>query len=179
VGFIRHLPHDLVDAFRSTLQETAEAQLLLHVIDSADENRDANIKEVEKVLDQIGANDIPCIQVMNKVDLTGVKPRLDFADDGSVKRVWLSVHSGDGIDMLKQVLIDMFREQMVVGQLLLAPSEARIRARLFEVGAIRDEKVDEEGRFLLDISISRRDLSQFEAREKIPLESLLTESGVA
>jgi GTP-binding protein HflX len=179
VGFIRHLPHDLVDAFRSTLQETAEAQLLLHVIDSADENRDANIKEVEKVLDQIGANDIPCIQVMNKVDLTGVKPRLDFADDGSVKRVWLSVHSGDGIDMLKQVLIDMFREQMVVGQLLLAPSEARIRARLFEVGAIRGEKVDEEGRFLLDISISRRDLSQFEAREKIPLESLLTESGAA
>ena len=158
VGFIRHLPHDLVDAFRSTLQETAEAQLLLHVIDSADENRDANIKEVEKVLDQIGAKDIPCIQVMNKVDLTGVKPRLDFADDGSVKRIWLSVHSGDGIDMLKQVLIDMFREQMVVGQLVLAPSEARIRARLFEVGAIRDEKVDDEGRFLLDISISRLSL---------------------
>ena len=179
VGFIRHLPHDLVDAFRSTLQETAEAQLLLHVIDSADENRDANIKEVEKVLDQIGAKDIPCIQVMNKVDLTGVKPRLDFADDGSVKRIWLSVHSGDGIDMLKQVLIDMFREQMVVGQLVLAPSEARIRARLFEVGAIRDEKVDDEGRFLLDISISRRDLNQFEAREKVPLESLLTESGAA
>jgi len=179
VGFIRHLPHDLVDAFRSTLQETAEAQLLLHVIDSADENRDANIKEVEKVLEQIGAKDIPCIQVMNKVDLTGVKPRLDFADDGSVKRVWLSVHSGDGIDMLKQVLIDTFREQMVVGQLLLAPSEARIRARLFDVGAIRDEKVDDEGRFLLDISISRRDLNQFEAREKVPLESLLTESGAA
>jgi GTP-binding protein HflX len=179
VGFIRHLPHDLVDAFRSTLQETAEAQLLLHVIDSADENRDANIKEVEKVLEQIGAKDIPCIQVMNKVDLTGVKPRLDFADDGSVKRVWLSVHSGDGIDMLKQVLIDIFREQMVVGQLLLAPSEARIRARLFDVGAIRDEKVDDEGRFLLDISISRRDLNQFEAREKVPLESLLTESGAA
>mgnify|MGYP001828859232 FL=1 len=179
VGFIRHLPHDLVDAFRSTLQETAEAQLLLHVIDSADENRDANIKEVEKVLDQIGAKDIPCIQVMNKVDLTGVKPRLDFADDGSVKRVWLSVHSGDGIDMLKQVLVDMVREQMVIGQLLLAPSEARIRARLFEIGAIRGEKVDDEGYFLLDISISRRDLSQFEAREKIPLESLLTESGAA
>ena len=68
---------------------------------------------------------------------------------------------------------------MVVGQLVLAPSDARIRARLFEVGAIRDEKVDDEGRFLLDISISRRDLNQFEAREKVPLESLLTESGAA
>ncbi|MCW8942647.1 MAG: GTPase HflX, partial [Gammaproteobacteria bacterium] len=137
VGFIRHLPHDLVTAFRSTLQETAEAQLLLHVIDSADENRDANIDEVEKVLAQIGANEIPTIQVMNKVDLTGTTPRIDHADDGSVKRIWLSVESGDGIDLLKQTLIDQFREKMVEGKLVLSPSDARIRARLFEAGAIR------------------------------------------
>jgi GTP-binding protein HflX len=173
VGFIRHLPHDLVNAFRSTLQETAEAQLLLHVIDSADENRDANIEEVEKVLQQIEANEIPCIQVMNKVDLTGVKPRIDYADDGSVKRVWLSVESGDGIDLLKQTLIDLFREQMVEGKLSLSPADARIRARLFEIGAIRNETIDEEGQFLLQISISRRDLNQFESREHMPLESML------
>ena len=112
VGFIRHLPHDLVNAFRSTLQETSEAQLLLHVIDSADENRESNIEEVDKVLEQIDAKNIPCIQVMNKIDLTGVKPRLDFADDGSVKRVWLSVEAGNGIDLLKhRQLIDLFREQ--------------------------------------------------------------------
>ena len=173
VGFIRHLPHDLVNAFRSTLQETAEAQLLLHVIDSADDNRDANIEEVDKVLTQIGANKIPCIHIMNKVDLTGVKPRMDYADDGSVKRIWLSVESGDGLELLKQTLIDLFREQMVEGELSLAPADARVRAKLFEIGAIRKETIDEEGHFLLHISISRRDLNQFESREQIPLESML------
>lgn len=173
VGFIRHLPHDLVNAFRSTLQETAEAQLLLHVIDSADDNREANIREVENVLSQIDANDVPCIQVMNKIDLTGTKPRLDYADDGSVKRIWLSVESGEGIDLLKQTLMDLFREKMVEGTLSLAPAEARVRARLFEIGAIRNESIDEEGRYLLDISISRRDLNQFESREQISLESML------
>ena len=174
VGFIRHLPHDLVTAFRSTLQETVEAQLLLHVIDSADENRDANIHEVEKVLAQIGANEIPTIQVMNKVDLTGTTPRIDHADDGSVKRIWLSVESGDGLDLLRQTLIDQFREKMVEGKLVLSPSEARIRARLFEAGAIRDEKIDDDGKFLLQISMSRRDLNQFESREHIHLESMLS-----
>ncbi|MEA2080405.1 MAG: ribosome rescue GTPase HflX, partial [Pseudomonadota bacterium] len=174
VGFIRHLPHDLVNAFRSTLQETAEAQLLLHVIDSADENRDANIDEVEKVLAQIDAFEIPCIQIMNKVDLTGVKPRVDIGDDGKVKRIWLSVESGAGIDLLKQTLIDLFREQMIEGKLSLSPADARIRAKLFEIGAIRNETIDEQGSFLLQISISRRDLNQFESREQIPLESMLS-----
>ncbi len=173
VGFIRHLPHDLVNAFRSTLQETAQAQLLLHVIDSADDNRDANIHEVEKVLTQIDANDIPCIQIMNKVDLTGVKPRMDYADDGSVKRIWLSVESSVGLELLKQTLIDLFREKMVEGELSLSPAEARVRARLFEIGAIRKETIGKEGQFLLQISISRRDLNQFESREHISLEAML------
>jgi len=173
VGFIRHLPHELVNAFHSTLQETAQAQLLLHVIDSADENRDSNIREVDKVLAQIGASEVPCIQIMNKVDLTGVPPRLDFDDAGNVKRIWLSVESGEGIDLLKQTLIDIFREQMIEGELSLSPADARVRAKLFEIGAIRNESIDDQGRFLLQISISRRDLNQFESREHISLESML------
>ena len=146
----------------------------MHVIDSADDNRVANIKEVEKVLKQIDAHNIPCIQIMNKVDLTGVKPRMDYADDGSVKRIWLSVESGQGLELLKQTLIDMFREKMVEGKLSLSPADARVRAKLFEIGAIRNETIDEEGRFLLQISISRRDLNQFESREQISLESMLS-----
>ena len=173
VGFIRHLPHDLVNAFRSTLQETAQAQLLLHIIDSSDENRDANIQEVDKVLVQIGADKIHCIHIMNKVDLTGVKPRIDIAEDGRVKRIWLSVKSGDGINLLQQTLIDLFREQMVEGRLILSPADARLRAKLFEAGVIRKETIDEEGQFLLQISISRRDLNQFESREQLALEAML------
>jgi len=173
VGFIRHLPHDLVNAFRSTLQETAQAQLLLHIIDSSDENRDANIREVDNVLAQIGADKIHCIHIMNKVDLTGVKPRIDVAEDGRVKRIWLSVESGDGINLLQQTLIDLFREQMVEGRLILSPAEARLRAKLFEAGAVRKETIDEDGQFLLQISISRRDLNQFESREQVALEAML------
>lgn len=174
VGFIRHLPHDLVEAFRSTLQETAEAQLLLHVIDSADENRDANINEVDKILSQIGADDIVSIQVMNKIDLTGTSPRVDFDDAGQVKRIWLSVESGDGLALLRQTLIDLFREKMVEGELDLPPADARIRAKLFQLGVIRHEAIDEHGHFLLRISISKRDLNQFESREQIPLKSMLS-----
>jgi len=111
---------------------------------------------------------------MNKVDLTGTKPRMDYADDGSVKRIWLSVESGDGLDLLKQTLIDLFREKMVEGKLSLSPAEARLRAKLFEIGAIRGEAIGEEGQFLLQISISRRDLNQFESREQIQLEPMLS-----
>ena len=143
------------------------------MIDSADDNRDANIHEVEKVLSQIGADKIRTIQVMNKIDLTGVTPRLDFADDGRVKRIWLSVESGEGLDLLKQALIDIFRGQMIEGELRLSPVEARVRAKLFEIGAIRNEVIDEDGRFVLQVSISRRDLNQFEQREQISLESQL------
>lgn len=174
VGFIRHLPHDLVNAFRSTLQETSEAQLLLHVIDSADDNREANIKEVEKVLTQIDANNIPCIQVMNKVDLTGTKPRVDYADDGSVKRIWLSAESGQGVDLLKQTLIDLFREKMLEGKLILSHADARLRAKLFEIGAVRSESNDDEGRSILQLCISRRDLNQLNSQQNISLESMMS-----
>ena len=175
VGFIRHLPHELVNAFHSTLQETTEAQLLLHVIDSADENRASNIAEVDKVLAQIGASEVPCIQVMNKIDLTGMSPHIDFDDDGNITRIWLSVHSAKGIDLLQQALVDIFREEMVEGRLVLPPASARLRAKLFEIGAIRHETIDDNGQFLLDICISKRDLSQFQSREHVALESMLAD----
>ncbi len=97
VGFIRHLPHDLVEAFRSTLQETSEAHLLLHVIDASDENRDSQIEEVESVLEQIQADRIQRIQIMNKIDINGVEPRVDYDSAGHARRIWLSAGTGDGL----------------------------------------------------------------------------------
>ena len=173
VGFIRHLPHDLVEAFRSTLQETSEAQLLLHVIDSADENRQANIKEVASVLKQIHADDVPCIQVMNKVDLTGTQPRIDCDEEGRVKRVWISAQSGAGLDLLKQALVDRFRESTVEGELVLAPEQARLRACLFEEGVVQNENIDDAGCFHLQIRISERDLRAFDKREQVSLQQML------
>ena len=104
VGFIRHLPHDLVEAFRSTLQETAEAHLLLHVIDASDENRDSQIEEVESVLEQIQADKIERIQVMNKIDINGVEPRVDYDAQNRARRIWLSAQTGEGLDLLRSEL---------------------------------------------------------------------------
>ena len=176
VGFIRHLPHDLVDAFQSTLQETTEAQLLLHVIDSADENRESNIDEVETVLSQIGADNVYLIQVMNKIDQSGAEPRVDYNSDGSVKRVWLSAVTGEGVDLLQQILIDYFRESVMSGEICLKPSQAKIRAKLFDLGVVQSEGVDEEGCFHLDIKISRRDYQQLIQREGLPEDLFIQES---
>jgi GTP-binding protein HflX len=173
VGFIRHLPHDLVEAFRSTLQETAEAHLLLHVIDASDENRDAQIAEVEDVLEQIHAERIMRIQVMNKIDLSGSRARIDEDGDGRVRRVWLSSVTGEGVDLLRSVLADYFREEIVFGEIDLLPAQGRLRALLFELGAVRRESVDEKGHFHLEVSIARKELQQLAHREQVSMDALL------
>ena len=173
VGFIRHLPHDLVEAFRSTLQETAEAHLLLHIIDASDENRDVQVEEVEDVLEQIQADRITRIQVMNKIDLSGSRSRIDEDGDGRVRRVWLSSATGEGVELLRSVLADYFREEIVFGEINLLPAQGRLRALLFELGAVRRESVDEKGHFHLEVSIARKELQQLAHREQVSMDALV------
>ncbi len=108
VGFIRELPHQLVEAFRATLDETVHADLLLHVVDSASPVREEQILEVNKVLEEIGANNIPTILIMNKIDLlpeyVGREPEVRYHKDGSVSKIYLSAQNGDGIELLRNVL---------------------------------------------------------------------------
>jgi GTP-binding protein HflX len=105
VGFIRHLPHDLVASFQSTLEETREASLLLHVVDASSDRREENMEQVNLVLEEIEAGDVPQIQVFNKIDLIeGAEPRVDRDEQGRVRRVWVSASSGVGIDGLRAVL---------------------------------------------------------------------------
>lgn len=106
VGFIRDLPHALVAAFHATLEETAQADLLLHVVDAAGEDREAQIAAVDAVLDEIGAGGVPCIQVWNKIDLTRAEPAAFQNDCGKIDRVFLSARTGDGLDQLRAVLAD-------------------------------------------------------------------------
>ena len=173
VGFIRHLPHDLVEAFRSTLQETSEAHLLLHVIDASDENRDSQIEEVESVLEQIQADRIQRIQIMNKIDINGVKPRVDYDSAGQARRIWLSAATGDGLVLLRNELAGFFKKEMVVGQITLLPAQTRLRALLFELGAVRHEIVDQGGHYILDVCVSRTDLHKLARRENVSLDVLL------
>jgi GTP-binding protein HflX len=109
VGFITHLPHTLVAAFHATLEETAHADLLLHIVDSASPNRDRHIEEVNKVLVEIGADQVPQIVVMNKIDLTGAEPMEARDECDNIARVSLSARTGAGIELLRRALVEFVR----------------------------------------------------------------------
>ncbi|MBF8222194.1 ribosome rescue GTPase HflX [Halomonas sp. 328] len=164
VGFIRHLPHKLVEAFRATLQEAAEATLLVHVIDAADPDRELNVEQVEAVLKEIGADQIPCLRVMNKIDLLDSAPRIERDGEGRPEVVWLSAQSGQGLELLGEALSGCLAGDVVDTELSLAPSQGRLRAALHELGAVRQEHFDEQGRTRLEVRLPRRDFLQLMAR---------------
>lgn len=146
VGFVRNLPHDLVAAFRSTLSETRDADLLLHVVDAADPLRDERIGQVNEVLQEIGAGEIPQLLVFNKIDLLDdVKPRMDRCESGEPDRVWLSARTSAGLDLLGEALAARLPNERVTARVRLSPLAGRLRARLFEAGAITHEQSDEAG----------------------------------
>ncbi len=104
VGFIRDLPHSLIEAFKSTLNEAAEADLLLHVMDASDPDRELHQQAVEQVLQEVGAGSVPRIEVMNKIDLAGLPSRSEPDADGRIRRVWLSAVSGEGLGALREAV---------------------------------------------------------------------------
>jgi GTP-binding protein HflX len=104
VGFIRQLPHTLVAAFRATLEETVHADLLLHVVDASSPDRDLQIEAVNTVLAEIGADAIPQVLVMNKIDLTQLSPRVERDEYGKIARIWISAESGSGLDSVRLAL---------------------------------------------------------------------------
>ncbi len=155
VGFISDLPHELVDAFRSTLLETREARLLLHVVDAADELRNQRIEDVNKVLKSIDADKVPTLMVYNKIDKSGIHPHIDRDDSGKPVRVWVSAQSSMGLDLLADAVVELIDNERVHGWLKLEPSAGALRARLYELGAILNETCDENGALMLEIDADR------------------------
>jgi GTPase len=109
VGFIHNLPHNLVNAFHATLEETRGADLLLHVIDASQPHRERQIAAVEAVLHEIGADDLPALAVMNKIDLSGASPRDERDEYGKITRIFLSARTGEGLELLKAALCEALR----------------------------------------------------------------------
>ncbi|MDP2433686.1 MAG: GTPase HflX [Pseudomonadota bacterium] len=120
VGFITRLPHSLISAFHATLEEAVQADLLLHVVDSASPNRERQIVEVEKVLKEIGTEQVPQFQIMNKVDLTDAEPQVARDEYGKIAAVWLSAKTGDGVELLRSVLAEFARDQQHETRVLAA-----------------------------------------------------------
>ena len=157
VGFIRHLPHELVAAFKSTLQETSEADLLLHVVDSFSEERDEIMLQVNNVLKDIQADKVRQLEVFNKIDLLeNIQPHVDRDELGNPIRVWVSAESGAGIDLLNEVLAEIFANTKVKRRCYLRPDQTQIRAKLFTCANIIEEHIDESGANDLIIEIDVR-----------------------
>lgn len=161
VGFISHLPHKLVDAFRATLEETAEADLLLHVVDISNESHDYYIEQVHEVLTEIGAEEVPTLLVLNKIDrLEDVEPRIDRDEQGRPARVWVSARTGAGLDLLLQAVSERLGEDVINRTLVLLPDQGRLRAKLYERGAVKAESVNESGDVVLDIRLPKQDFER-------------------
>ncbi|MCI4568845.1 ribosome rescue GTPase HflX [Lysobacter sp. CFH 32150] len=181
VGFVRDLPHELVAAFRSTLSEAREADLLLHVIDASDPLRDERIAQVDAVLEEIGAGDIPQLLVYNKIDrVEGASPRRDVPDgeliDTMRERVWISARDRLGLDLLREALGARLGLRRIAGEVQLPPGAGRLRARLHELGAVRSERHDEHG-WILHLDLAEADAARLVAHAYgEPLKPLLLEA---
>ena len=155
VGFIQDLPHELVEAFKSTLEETRQANVLLHVVDASDINNRDKIDQVQEIIEQIEAQDIPSIIVMNKIDeISGFSPRLDKDDQGNIYRVWLSANTGEGIDLLYKALSQSLSGMMTFARIKLDVQSAYIRSEIHKVGFIQKEIMNEFGQWLLEINVT-------------------------
>ncbi|KTD64146.1 ribosome rescue GTPase HflX [Legionella shakespearei] len=154
VGFIRDLPHDLVEAFRATLEETQQADLLLHVIDISDPHWRDTVFSVQQVLDELGVDSIPIVQVFNKIDLhEGWEPKVEL-NEGSCK-VWISAATGLGLTLLKETIASQLHGVVLVEDIVIKATQAKLRAQLYQLGAVLTETITEEGNWLLKIRITQ------------------------
>lgn len=174
VGFISHLPHKLVEAFRATLEEAANSTLLLHIIDAAADERLRNIEQVDLVLEEIGAAELPQLKIYNKIDLIPeVAPRIDRDDAGKPVAVWLSAQSGLGCELLDEAIAELLGTEMVIAQLLLSPQDGRLRAALYEQQAIAQESFRDDGVCIANLRVPKSDLLRILSAQKIHFDDLV------
>jgi len=177
VGFVRDLPHELIAAFRSTLQETKEADLILHLIDASDGDRWQRVRQVNAVLKELDADQVPQIRVYNKIDKLNRRPRLMNNRKGERQAVWLSAVTGEGISLLPEAIGDRLRRKKINGTIRLKPSQGRLRAVLFELGAVQQESALEDGGWLLELNLGEREFLRLLKRENLPADILEREAS--
>lgn len=171
VGFIRQLPHGLVDAFRATLEEVSQAQLLLQVVDASSAEKHAHMDQVNMVLEEIGAEKVPQLQVFNKIDLIDESPRVDYDETGAPRRVWLSAATGEGIDLLLKAVSQLLSSHVIETTVTLAPHQGQIRAQLFELGAVLGEETGTDGTINVHVRIEQHRLQRIAHRAGLKLAS--------
>jgi len=159
VGFIRDLPHGLVSSFHATLEEVTSASLLLHIIDTSSEDADQRIEDVELVLEEIGAADIPRLEVYNKIDLLDNIAKQSTDTAGAVRKIWLSSKSGEGVDLLMNALGDYFRRDHVLARIRLPACAGKLRASVYTRIGVMHEQVLDCGDTVLDLEVCESDVN--------------------
>jgi len=177
VGFISNLPHRLVESFRATLEEAASADLLLHVIDAAADERQRNIEQVNLVLEEIQAHELPVLLVYNKIDLMdGMPPRLDRDEQGRPIAVWLSAQDTEtdpkGIQLLFQALAERLTDNLFHESVVLTPQMGSLRARLYRQDSVVEEVYQDDGSCRLEIRLPEADLLRMLAAEHLQLKQI-------
>jgi GTP-binding protein HflX len=155
VGFVSDLPHELIAAFRATLQEAREADLLLHVVDSSDPYRLERQHDVESVLESIGADQIPVIRVYNKIDRTGQEVQTHRDEAGLPVAVNLSAATGDGVADLRDAISDRLASERINRWIELQGRDGKLRAQLFELGVVSEERIAENGAWIIHVDVPR------------------------
>ncbi len=159
VGFIRQLPHDLIAAFKATLTEIVDADLILHIIDASDPNKQDNIEQVQAVLAEIGAQHLPQIQVLNKIDcLAHIFPLQPMtSQEGEIRRVWVSAKKEQGLGELQDALTQCLSGRLVCRQLVLPAKASKLRGKFYALNSVTKETFGEQGEFILDICLPEQE----------------------
>ena len=175
VGFISHLPHRLVDAFRATLEEAASSNLLMHVVDASAEDRSVNIVRVNEVLKEINAHDLPSLMIYNKIDLLDdVQPHIERNEEGIPVAVWVSALAGEGLDLLLRAVVECLPNKIVHQHLQLQPSQGAFRAALYSQKAVLSEQSADSGVINLEVKLAESDFLRLLKNSGLKLEDLVT-----
>lgn len=179
VGFIRHLPHDLVAAFKATLQETRQAELLLHIIDCADENMADNFDQVQSVLKDIEADEVMQLVVCNKIDLLeDVTPRIEYNDIGNPVRVWVSAQKRLGFDLLLKAITELIGEVIKELTLRIPATAGHYLGQFYRLDAIQQKEYDDLGNCILSVRLSDADWRRLAKQSQGELETFIYEDSI-
>jgi len=179
VGFIRHLPHDLVAAFKATLQETRQAELLLHIVDCADENMADNFEQVQNVLKDIEADEVMQLVVCNKIDLLeDVTPRIEYDDTGKPVRVWVSAQKRLGFDLLLKAITELIGEVIRELTLRIPATAGHYLGQFYRLDAIQQKEYDDLGNCILSVRLSDADWRRLAKQSQGELETFIFDTSI-
>ena len=178
VGFIRDLPHELVESFQATLDEVREADLLIHVIDVDHDQRQQRIDDVNQVINMIGATEVPQLEVYNKIDnYPEMDARIELEDNGLNTRIWLSSHTGEGVTFLREEISRQINQNRQAHFIDLPVTAGQLRAKLFDLGAVRHEDVNEEGGWTMEVELEEFRLHKLCEEARLDFSLLRLQSG--